>query len=110
MSALDRILHDCHKYGEDPQTFNHQMVLDAIHELAALRKQHELDSGIIEELGKICVELRTELADVRKQVKSARKVIQAYSDYHEGEYEEMPEQRSGRRWLAAHPEKEARHD
>ena len=44
-----------------------------------------------------------ELAALRQTIKKARKVIQGYSDYHEGEYEEMPEQKAGRKWLEANP-------
>jgi hypothetical protein len=45
------------------------------------------------------IDLRDEVIKLRACKDKARKVIQAYSDYLEGEYEVIPEQKAGNAWL-----------
>lgn len=40
-----------------------------------------------------------ELAQLRSQLARAWEVINAYGQYHDGEYDEIPEQRAGIEWL-----------
>ena len=79
------------KHGPDPD------------ELEQLRAALAAKEAELEGEKKITAQWAEKSGELAAQIMKARKVIQAYSDYHEGEYEEMPEQRAGRRWLAVHP-------
>ena len=72
-------------------------------ELEQLRAALAAKEAELEGEKKITAQWAEKSGELAAQIMKARKVIQAYSDYHEGEYEEMPEQRAGRRWLAVHP-------
>lgn len=54
--------------------------------------------------------LKEKNKQLRTTLDKARKVIQAYSDYLEGEYEEIPEQKGGNAWLEANPVKKSREE
>jgi len=58
MSDIDKILDDCLKYGEEPQTHNYKMTVNAIQELSELRntlkamvKEAKLQDAFCDEIG-----------------------------------------------------------
>jgi hypothetical protein len=95
MGELDRVLHDCKVYGEDPQTFSTVMVNNAIAELTQLRA--DLDGAISQqhkylrlnvEFHNHNVQLRAENeghkiieAQQQSELETARSLIRALSQH-----------------------------